>query len=140
MSLSGLTGALSNPTFTAWTDLTDYMQFHLVDSSTSQACLYLETSNWENWTDTTVNNSADQIADIDAITAVYDGYTRTLQIDTGKTTDAEFTDGDTFGACFYIEDDSISCAYAAWDATGTAYTSTSCYKNLYGSNHGDIVG
>ena len=140
MSLSGLTGALGAPTFTAWTDLTDYMQFHLVDSGTSQACLYLETTNWDTWTDATVNNSADQIADIDAITGVYDGYTRTLQIDSGRTTDAEFTDQDKFGACFYIEDDSISCAYAIWDAIAVEYTSISCYMNLYGSNHGDIVG
>ena len=78
MSLSGLTAALSNPTFTAWTDLADTMSFTPVDMGASGAALYLETTNWDNWTDATVSNSADQIADIDAITAVYDGYTRTL--------------------------------------------------------------
>ena len=140
MSLSGLTGALGTPVFSAWFALSDTMSFTPVDSGASKAALYLETSNWDNWTDATVNVSADQVADLDAITGVYDGYTRTLQIDSGRTTDAEFSDGDMFGACFYIEDDSISCAYAAWDATSTAYTGTSCYKNLYGSNHGDIVG
>ena len=78
MSLSGLTGALGAISFSAWTDLADTMSFTPVDMGASGAALYLETTNWDNWTDATVNNSADQIADIDAITGVYDGYTRTL--------------------------------------------------------------
>ena len=138
MSLSGLTGALGNPTFTAWADLSDTMSFTPVNMGTSYAALYLETSNWDNWVDDEINTSADQITDIGLITGVYDGYTRTLQIDSGNTLDADFTDGDNFGACFYIEDDSISCAYASYVAS--AYSSFSCYKNLNGSNHGDIVG
>ena len=56
MSLSGLTAALSNPTFTAWVDLSDTMSFTPVDMGASGAALYLETTNWDNWTDATVNN------------------------------------------------------------------------------------
>ena len=138
MSLSGLTGALGNPTFTAWTDFADYMRFATVDMGESKATLYLETTNWDTWTDEATNNSADQLTDIGLITSVYDGYARTLQIDSGNTSDADFSDGTYFGACFYIEDDSISCAYASYVAS--AYSSFSCYKNLNGSNHGDITG
>ena len=56
MSLSGLTGALGAISFSAWTDLADTMSFTPVDMGASKAALYLETTNWDNWTDATVNN------------------------------------------------------------------------------------
>ena len=54
MSLSGLTGTLASPTFTAWTDLSDTMSFAAVDMGASNAGLYLETTNWETFTDSAV--------------------------------------------------------------------------------------
>ena len=48
MSLSGLTGALGNPTFTAWTDMltNGEMPMGWINSfnTNSFACLYLETT------------------------------------------------------------------------------------------------
>ena len=55
MSLSGLHGDMGNPTFTSWATLTSsdeaVMEFATYDIANSFACLYLETTNWETWTD-----------------------------------------------------------------------------------------
>ena len=62
MSLSGLTVTLGNPTFTSWSTLSsseDIMEFTGTEFNTSYAALYLETTNWDTWTDATTNNSAD---------------------------------------------------------------------------------
>ena len=51
-----LNGFLTDPTFTSWSDLSanhDVMSFDGADITTSYACLYLETTNWENYIDTT---------------------------------------------------------------------------------------
>ena len=141
MSLSGLTGALGNPTFTAWTEMLTNGEIPMgwINSfnTNSFACLYLETTYWENWINVSTP-SADQESDLEKVLSVYDGYTRALFIATGKSDDSEFTDDTNFGACFYIEDDSISCVWANYN-TGT-YTTNQTYKNLYDGGYGDIVG
>ena len=122
---------LGNPTFTAWTTLTNdnnVMTFSHSEISAGKALLYLEDTNWTDWTAPSTP-TADQQADIDTILATYDGYVRSVEITTNMSTD--FGDGEWFGACFYKYPEALSCIAYQYTLATTTYTAFHKYVDMY---------